>query len=117
MREQRPPTLTGATIACVLASLANLATLVFAGSLPPPVLYASAGAAALGFAGAYGLWRLKRWGAILSIAILAVTVLLTAPGIAFAPSAGLHVLAITVVTVDLVAIVLLVVPSSRRAYA
>ena len=117
MREQRPPTLTVATIACVLNSLANLATLAAAGALPPPVLYASVGAAALGLAGAYGLWRLERWGAILSIAILAVTVLLAAPGIAFAPSVGRHVLAITVVTVDLVAIVLLVVPSSRRAYA
>jgi hypothetical protein len=53
---------------------------------------------------------------ILIIAILAITVLLTAPRIAFAPDLVLHVLAITVVTVDLVAVALLVLPSSRRGW-
>jgi uncharacterized membrane protein (DUF2068 family) len=116
MKEQRPRAVTVATILCVLNSLDNLGTLA-AGPIPRSIVYASVVAAVLGLAGAYGLWQLKRWGALLSVLILVVTFVLAAPGVLFAPSLGLHALAAGTVIVDLFTISLLVVPSSRRAYA
>jgi uncharacterized membrane protein (DUF2068 family) len=115
MREERPVADTIAAIACVLNSLSNLGTLV--APIPRPVVYASVAAAVRGLAGAYGVWQLKRWGAALSVVILAVTALLAAPGIPFAPNLALHVFASATVILDLVAISLLVVPFSRRSYA
>jgi uncharacterized membrane protein (DUF2068 family) len=115
MREERPVAVTIATIACVLNSLSNLGTL--AAPIPRPVVYASVAAGVLGLAGAYGVWQLKRWGAALSVVILSATALLAAPGIPFAPNLALHVLAGAIVLVDIVAVFLLAMPSSRRAYA
>ena len=115
MRELRPPTVNIAVALCVLNSLGSLATT--AAPLPRPVVYASVAAAVLGLAGVYGVWRLKRWGAALSVVILALTALLAAPGIFFAPNVGLHAFAAVTVIVDLVAISLLVMQSSRRVYA
>jgi hypothetical protein len=115
MREERSVAVIIAAIAWFLNSLSNLGTL--AAPIPRAVVYASVGAGVTGLAGAYGVWQLKRWGAALSVVILAVTVLLAAPGIPFAPNLALHVLAGAIVIVDMVAVFLLAMPSSRRAYA
>ena len=101
---------------CVLNALLNLATSLTPG-IPPPVVMASVLVGLAGLAGAYGVWRLRRWGVIASVIILAITALLAAPGILFAPSAALHALATATVVLDVIAIALLVVPSSRRACA
>ena len=115
MKEQRPVALSIAAVICLVSSLAAFSTL--ASPIPRPVAFASVGAAVLGLAGAYGVWRLNRWGAVLSVIFLAVNALLAAPGIAFAPDLGLHVFAAAIVLFDLIAIALLVIPGSRRAYA
>lgn len=112
----RPPTVTLAAGLCMLNVLLNLATTLTPG-IPPPVVVASVLAGLAGLAGAYGVWRLRRWGVIASVVILALTALLAAPGIPFAPSAALHALATATVVLDVIAIALLMVPSSRRAYA
>jgi uncharacterized membrane protein (DUF2068 family) len=69
MRNQRPAALIAATVICVLNSLGNLA--ILPSPLPRPLIYASGLAAAAGLVGAFGLWRSKRWGALLSAAVLA----------------------------------------------
>jgi len=74
-------------------------------------------AAVLGLVGAYGVWRLRRWGAALSVVILGINALLGAPGIPFAPNSGMHFFATLTVVFNLLAITLLVLPASRRTYA
>jgi hypothetical protein len=115
MKRPRPLSVSIAAALCVLNSLGNLATV--AAPVPQPIVYASIAAAALGLAGVYGVWQLRRWGAVLSVAILAVSALLAAPGIPFAPVGVLRAAAVGTVILDLVATWLLVMPASRRAYA
>jgi uncharacterized membrane protein len=74
-------------------------------------------AALAGVVGVVGLWRLKRWGALLSAAVLALTALLAAPGILFAPVVPLQVVAAVTVLLDIAGLVLIFQSASRRAYA
>lgn len=115
MRHQRPAAITAATVVCVLNSLGNLATLP--APLPRLVVYATAVAAMAGLVGAFGLWRLKRWGALLSAAVLVLTALLAAPGIAFASVIPLQIIATVTVLLDVAGLALIFNSTSRRAYA
>ena len=111
MRSQRPAALIAATVICILNSLGNLA--ILPAPLPRPVIYASGLAAVAGLVGALGLWRSKRWGALLSAAILALTALLAAPGIVTAPVLSLQVVAAVTVLLDIAGMVLIFHPASR----
>ena len=73
-------------------------------------------AALAGLVGAFGLWRLTRWGALLSAAVLVLTALLAAPGIAFASVLPLQVVAGVTVVLDIAGVVLIFHSASRRAY-
>lgn len=115
MTLKRPALVSVAALICVLSSAAAFTTL--ASPVPGPVAYGSAVVAVLGLVGAYGIWRLRRWGAVLSVVFLAVNSFLAAPGIPFASNIGLHLFATVTVVCDLAAIALVVLPASRRAYA
>lgn len=115
MRNQRPAALIAATVICVLNSLGNLAILL--APLPRPLIYASGLTALAGQVGAFGLWRLKRWGALLSAAVLAVTALLAALGVVFAPVLPLQVVAALTGLLDIAGMVLIFHPASRRTTA
>jgi uncharacterized membrane protein len=114
LRNQRPSALIAATVICVLNSLGNLA--ILPAPLPRPFVYASGLAALAGLVGVFGLWRLKLWGALFSAAVLALTALLAAPGIAFAPVLPLRVVAAAAVLLDIAGLVLIFHSASRRAY-
>jgi uncharacterized membrane protein (DUF2068 family) len=115
MRDKRPSTLTAAIVICVLNSLGNLA--ILPAPIPRLLVYASGAAAVAGLVGAFGLWRLKRWGALLSAAVLVLTALLAAPGIAFASVVPLQIVAAVTVLLDIAGLVLIFNSASRRAYA
>jgi hypothetical protein len=114
MRHQRPAVLTAAIAICVVNSLGNIATL--ASPVPRPIAYASIVLALIGVIGTLGLWRLQHWGALLSTAVLALTAMLAAPGIVFAPIPMLHVVGAVIVILDFAGIVLIFLPASRQAY-
>ena len=66
---------------------------------------------------AVGLWMLKSWGLWLTIVVCVVNILLNVFGLAVVPTVALQV-AIVVQTIGFVlAIVLVVLPDSRRAFA
>lgn len=115
MTNHRPAALTAAAAVCVVNSLGNLAAFG-APPIPRPVAYASLVLALAGVVGAFGIWQMRRWGALTSDGILALTALLAAPGIAFASVPGLRAVAVVTVIVDFAGIVLLLVPASRRIY-
>ena len=114
MRNQRPAALTAATVIGVLNGLGNLA--ILPAPIPRPLVYASGAAAVAGLVGAFGLWRVTRWGALLSAAVLALTALLAAPGIVFASVLPLQVVAAATVLLDIAGLVLIFHSASRRAY-
>lgn len=115
MKQQRPFAVITAAVICAVSSVVAFSTLV--GPAPRPVAYVLAMAGAVGLGGAYGVWRLKRWGVVLAVIFLALNALLSVPGIPFAPSLELQLSATTIFLVDLAAIFLLLIPSSRKVYA
>ena len=105
-----------AAVLCAVNAIANMVP--FGGNdIPTFVIYGSVALGAIGLVGAFGLWRVRRWGAVLSAAVLALSALLAGPGVLFAPTLLLHLLASVGVLVAVVVLTLILLPSSRRAYA
>jgi uncharacterized membrane protein (DUF2068 family) len=89
--------LTGAVFAALL-SLANFITalillprgsadLASDGNQPPyAIVVLEVIVGAIGLVGAYGAFRSQRWGILLTLIVMAVNVLASVPGIAFAPT-------------------------------
>lgn len=89
------------TIAAVLAALLSLANVVIAlfvlpqgsdkvnsSSNQPPyvVLVIEILIGVLGLVAAYGVWRIQRWGVVLTLVVMIVNVLISLPGIPFGPT-------------------------------
>jgi hypothetical protein len=113
----RPLPVTVAAILLVLFSLVNLLS-TFLPMEGVPAFVVSLGVV-LGVAGllaAAGLWMLKRWALWLTIVVSVLNILSAAPGLAFAPNAGLRVAATVTVVGFALVILLVVMPNSRRAY-
>lgn len=112
----RPLPVAVAAILMVLISLAGLPGPLLPGSeeVPAVVIYGGIVLGILGIVAAVGLWMLKNWGFWLTIVVSVLNILSAAPGVAFAPGA-LKVLALVGVVVPAVIIVLVVIPTSRRA--
>jgi uncharacterized membrane protein (DUF2068 family) len=107
-----------AAVLCAVNGLANIVPFGAGGSdIPTFVIYASIAVGVIGLVGAFGLWRVRRWGALLSAVVLVLSALLAAPGIVFAPTLALHLIASLGVLIAVVVLTLILLPSSRRAYA
>jgi uncharacterized membrane protein (DUF2068 family) len=84
---------------------------------PTIVIYSGIVLGLVGLVATVGLWMLKRWGLWLTIVVCVVNILLNVFGLAVVPTVALQV-AIVVQTIGFVlAIVLVVLPDSRRAFA
>jgi hypothetical protein len=113
------------TVAAFLLALFSLMNFpgpwwyAFPGVEEPPafVLYSSIVLGVVGVIGAVGLWMMKTWSLWLTIVVLVLNILLNMPGLVMVPSAGLKAL-IAVQTIGFVlTLVLVVLPSARRALA
>jgi uncharacterized membrane protein (DUF2068 family) len=106
--------ITVAAILMVLISLVGLPGPLLPGSeeVPAVVIYGGI----VGLIAAVGLWMLKKWGFWLTIVVPVLNLLSAAPGVAFAPGA-LKAFAVAGVVVPALIIVLVVIPTSRRAVA
>ncbi len=116
----RPLPVTVAAILLVLVCLEDLPfpwLLLFPGVEEPPafIIYSGIVLAIAGLVAAVGLWMLKKWSFWATIVICVLNFLLGAPGVVLAPTVAVRVnIAITEVVAVLI-IVLVVLPSSRRA--
>src|SRR5215217_2276589 len=87
MSIQRPPTVTVVAILLALLSAQSLLSPLFqTEGIPAFVIYEGVALGAFGLFAAYWLWMLKRGGVALTIIASALNILLTAPGIFFAPT-------------------------------
>ncbi len=117
------------TIAAVLQFIASAAAVAWGardlmpGATPveemPPyfVVLAAFAIGVVGLVSAYGIWQGQRWGVILTIVTRASDGILAAPGILFAPTPTLKVMASTGVVLAIVIIGLLLWPKPRPATA
>jgi len=115
----RPQTVTVAAVLLALLSLPNILypLLALEGELVP-LIYLTVVFGVAGLIAAAGLWMLKRWALWFSIAVCVLGGIFSwAPVIPQAPSALHRGLAAVVVVGSVLIIVLVVLPSSRRAYA
>jgi hypothetical protein len=113
----RPVPVTVAIVLLVLGSLANIITIFFpSGGVPTFVIYLGFVLGVLGLIAAAGLWVLKRWGLWLTIVVSVLNILSAAPGLAFAPTPTLRILATLGVVGFALVIVLAVLPGMRRTY-
>ena len=113
----RPPSVTIAVILLALLSLPNLASpLLPVEGIPAFVIYLGVVLGVCGLISAAGLWTLRKWSIWLAIVVSALNLLSAAPGITAAPNAALQVAATVTVVVSALIIVLVVLPSSRRAF-
>jgi hypothetical protein len=111
---------TVAAILLVLLSLFDfpwLWMLLFPGVEEPPAFVTYSGIV-LGLAGlviAVGIWMLQPWRLWASIIVSALNFLLGAPGVIMASTAGMKVVVAGTEVVAVLVIVLVVLPTSRRA--
>ena len=115
MNTKRPVPLTIASILLALLSLGSLALPLF-GDTPPLVTSVAIVMGILGLVAAFGLWRLKRWGMMLTIIYSVLQILSGVAGLLTAPNV-IKVLTTVTVVLCIVLIVLVVLPSARKAYA
>ena len=118
----RPLPVTVATILLVLLSLFDLPfpwLLLFPGVEEPPafVIFSGIVLGIVGLVVAVGLWMLKKWSFWATIAVSVLNLLLGAPGVVMGPTAALRVAVLITEVVAVLIIVLVGLPSSRRALA
>ena len=114
---QRPLPVTVAAVIQVLFSLLSLPGPLLPGSeqIPAVVIYGGIVLGVAGLVASAGLWMLKKWGLWLTVVVNVLGALSAAPGVVAAPNAALQGAAIAGVVVSALVIVLVVLPSSRRA--
>jgi peptidoglycan/LPS O-acetylase OafA/YrhL len=123
----RPQLVTIAVVSLALLSLLNFTSPLFTSPLftspllqtdyPTIVLFLGIALGVLGLLAAGGLWRLRRWGLLLTIVVSVLNILLAAPWIAVESQAtGKLLVGVAVVGFALV-LFLVMRPNSRRAFA
>ena len=117
----RPLPVTVAAILLVLLSLFDLPfpwLLLFPGVEEPPafVIYSGIVLGIVGLVVAVGLWMLKKWSFWATIVVSVLNFLLGAPGVVMGPTAAVQVTVLITEVVAVLIIVLVVLPSSRRAF-
>jgi hypothetical protein len=93
--------------------------LLFPGVEGPPafVIYSGIVLGIVGLVVAVGLWMMKPWSFWATIVVCVLSFLLGAPGVVMAPPAALKVaIAVTEVEFALIIVLVVVFPSSRRAF-
>jgi hypothetical protein len=115
----RPVTINSAIVLLTLLSLFSALTGVMPAAIKPPpfVIYLALVLGIGGLIAVFGLWRLKRWGWLLTIPISVVSSLLAAPGLVVAPPGLGKGVSLGLVVLYARAVVLVVLPASRKAFA
>src|SRR5919107_1633192 len=118
----RPLPVTVAAILLVLLSLMNFPFpwwFLFPGVEDPPVfvIYSGIVVGLVGLVVAAGLWMLKTWSLRAAVIVCVINLLVGAPGVVIGPTAALRATVLVTEVVAVLVIVLVVVPSSRRALA
>ena len=115
----RPLAVTIAAVVQAISSLGSLPGPLLPGSeeVPAVVIYGGMVLGVAGLVATFGLWMLKKWGLWLTIIVSVLGILSAAPGLFVAPTAALQAAATVGVLVSAFIIVLVVLPTSRRAFA
>ncbi len=117
MNTYRPLTVTIAIVLLTLVSLFSLTALLGSGKIPPLFLYTIPVLGVCGLIGAFGLWKLKRWGLLLTSILSALAILWTIPGLFIPKTLGGKAISMGVIIFYALVLVLAALPATRKAYA
>jgi hypothetical protein len=113
----RPPAVTIGAVLLVVFSVLNVLFPLFPiEGIPAAAVYIGAVEGIAGLVGAAGLWLLRKWGFWITSIVCVLNILDAAPGITFAPNAALQFAATVTVLGFVLVIVLVALPTSRRAF-
>jgi peptidoglycan/LPS O-acetylase OafA/YrhL len=118
MNTKRPLTVSIAIVLLILLSVFGLITPF--GSNDPSLFLALYAFIAMGVGGllaVFGLWKLKRWGLLLTIIIASLSILVAGPGIWFASSTSEKAISGGVAVFYVLVLVLVALPATRKAVA
>jgi hypothetical protein len=114
----RPSTVTAAAVLlAVLAALGLVAAPIGADEHGASFVVICIVVSAIRGIAALGIWRLRRWAAILGFVVTLLDTLLAVPGIFDGSSTGMQLISAIAVPINVAALALLAWPASRRAYA
>jgi len=117
MNTKRPLTLILALVLFALLTVFGLITPFTPNGPPLPImLYAVIVAGVGGLIALFGLWKLKRWGLLLTMGIAALGILVAVPGLVIAPPYG-KVISGVIIVVNALVLVLVALPATRKAFA
>jgi hypothetical protein len=114
----RPTTVTAAVVLTVFVQLASVPFFFAPGAddIPAFAIVIGTVAGVLSLVGAWGMWNLHRWGMILTFVLTALNTLTAVPGLFEPPSGWILGELIALIPLGVVILVLIALPSSRRAF-
>ena len=114
----RPATITAATAGLVLLSILAVPAMILIADGFDPGFFAVGGVlATLRLIAAVGLWRGRKWGAILGFVATLLDVLLSLPGFVDGTWGDFAAMVAVYVVIGIATLVLIALPSSRRTYS
>jgi uncharacterized membrane protein (DUF2068 family) len=115
MRSRPLPVSVAAIVLALFSVLYDLSFPLWAEAVPVFSVYLIVVVGVVGLVGAAGLWMLRKWGLWLAIVVCVLKLLDAASGVAGAPNTLLQVAAAVAVVGYILILVLVVLPTSRRA--
>jgi uncharacterized membrane protein (DUF2068 family) len=112
---------TAVSIAVAIAVIMALSTpLMFilpgADDIPAGAIAIGVAASVITLVSAWGLWNLRRWGAIVTFVVTLLNLVAALPGLLDPPSAWLAASIVISIPLSLAVLILIALPSSRRSY-
>ncbi len=117
MNTHRPLTVTIATVLLTLVSLFSLTVLLEPTRVPPLFFYTIPVVGVCGLIGAFGLWKMKRWGLLLSSILSALSILWNIPGLFIPKTLGGKAITMGYIAFYILVLVLVALPATRKAVA
>ncbi len=117
MNTSRPLTLTIATVLLTLVSLFSLTVLLEPTRVPPLFVYTIPVVGVCGLIGAFGLWKMKRWGLRLSSILSALSILWNIPGLFIPRTLGGKAITMGYIAFYILVLALVALPATRKAVA
>ncbi len=117
MNTRRPLTVIIAIVLLTLVSLLDLIELVIPARVPLLFVYTIPVLGVGGLMAVFGLWKLKRWGLLLTSILSALSILWNIPVLFLYPKLGGKAFTMGFIVVYILVLVLVALPATRKAVA
>lgn len=117
-RAARPPAVVAAVALTVFLIVGSVPFYFAPGAddVPAGVIAFSIVAGVAMLAGAWGLWNLRRWGAVVTFVLTLLNAISAVPGLVVRPSGWIVAEIVVAIPLSIIVLVLIALPSARRAY-